>query len=64
MVLVNDANTGQLLALNRSTIVAVFTAQDGEMEGKTIVAMTQGNWVVSQTQQEVIDLVEADASAA
>jgi hypothetical protein len=57
LIYLNEQATGQALAINPNYIVSVFEAADGDMEGKCIVVLTNGSWVVSQSQLDVVGIV-------
>jgi hypothetical protein len=62
LVYLNESNTGQALAINPDHVITCFEAADGEFEGKTIVVLTQGSWTVSQSQLEVVGMINGITS--
>jgi hypothetical protein len=62
LVYLNESTTGQALAINPNHIITCFEAAEGELEGKTIVVLTQGSWTVSQSQLEVVGMINGIAS--
>ena len=49
-----DATTGGKVAVNSEYVVAVFTATDGEVAGKTVVGLVNGNVVVDENEIDVV----------
>jgi hypothetical protein len=58
-VYLNEATTDQPIAINPQHVVAVFEPAEGEMQGKTIVNLVNGGWAVSQTQLEVVSILNS-----
>lgn len=54
LIYFTDAVTQQQIAVNPTYVAAVFVAQDGDMKGKTVISLTNGNMVVEQNQIEVV----------
>ena len=57
MIWLTDSKTEQKIAINPEYIIAVFTATEGEMEGKTFVSLINGNVVVEETDLEVVNAI-------
>ena len=57
MIWLTDSKTEQKIAINPEYIIAVFTATEGEMEGKTFVSLINGNVVVEESDLEVVNLI-------
>ena len=57
MIWLTDSKTEQKIAINPEYIIAVFTATEGEMEGKTFVSLINGNVVVEETDLEVVSQI-------
>ena len=60
MIWVTDALNNGKVALNKQHIVAVFVLQDGENEGKTAINMVNGSIIVSETDVEVVGLLQGN----
>lgn len=55
-----DAVSGNHIAVNPTAVVAVFTATEGEMKGKTVIGVTNGSIVVSESEVEVLGLINGE----
>jgi len=51
-----DATNGTKIAVNSEYVVAVFTAQEGPVEGKTVISLINGTVPVNETDLEVVSL--------
>lgn len=49
-----DAVTGNSIAVNPTSVVAVFTVAEGEHEGKTVIGVSNGNLLVSEKYIDVV----------
>lgn len=49
-----DAQSGNKVAVNPSHVVAVFVAQDGPAEGKTIISALNGSIPVNESELDVV----------
>lgn len=49
-----DAVTNNSISINPSKVVAVFTVAEGEHEGKTVIGVTNGNLLVSESYIDVV----------
>ena len=58
LVYFTDAVTKQKVAINPTYVCCVFVAQDGEMKGKTVVALTSGTVIVEETQIDVAGIIQ------
>jgi hypothetical protein len=58
MIWLSDVKNNHKVAVNPSNVVAVFTAPDGEFEGKTVVSLVSGTLVVNETDLDVVSMVE------
>ena len=56
MIIVHDENSNSAIAVNPSKVVAIFVATQGDAEGKTVLGMTNGNIVVSESFEDVVEL--------
>ena len=54
MLLFTDAMSNSSIAVNPKQVIAVFTAGEGEHAGKTVISVTNGNLLVSESQVEVV----------
>ena len=57
LVWLTDVKTQQKVALNPKYIVAVFTATEGEAEGKTVVGLINGNIIVEESDLDVVGMI-------
>jgi hypothetical protein len=62
MLTFNDAVTDNSVAINPNFVVAVFTASEGEMTGKTVIGLSNGNIVVSQDFLSVVGQLQGQLS--
>ena len=60
MLTFNDAVTDNSVAINPNFVVAVFTAGEGEMAGKTVIGLSNGNIVVSQDFLNVVGQLQGE----
>jgi hypothetical protein len=58
MIWLTDAQTNGKVAINPTYVVAVFTAPEGPMAGKTIISLTNGQIAVSESDLDVIGLLK------
>jgi hypothetical protein len=59
LIYFTDAVTQDQIAINPTYVTAVFTAQEGDMKGKTVIGLTNGNLVVEQSQIDVVGALQA-----
>jgi hypothetical protein len=52
-----DATSGGKVAVNSEFVVAVFTAKEGEVSGKTIIGLVNGNVVVDEDEIDVVSRI-------
>lgn len=60
LVYFTDATNQKQIAINPTYVTAVFTVNEGEMEGKTVVGLTNGNLVVEQDQLTVVGVLQGE----
>lgn len=60
MIWLTDIKTNQRISINSKYVVAVFLATEGEFQGKTFVGLTNGNIVVIEEVDYVVQLIESD----
>jgi hypothetical protein len=48
LVMFTEAITGEPIAINPKSVVAVFTAAEGDNKGKTVIGVTNGSVFVSE----------------
>jgi predicted metal-dependent peptidase len=58
LVYFTDAVNQQKVAINPKYVVVVFVLPDGEMQGKTVVGLTNGNIVVEESQIDVVGVLQ------
>jgi predicted metal-dependent peptidase len=58
LVYFTDATNQQKVAINPKYVVVVFVLPDGEMQGKTVVGLTNGNIVVEESQTDVVGIIQ------
>jgi hypothetical protein len=58
LVYFTDATNQQKVAINPKYVVVVFVLPDGEMKGKTVVGLTNGNIVVEESQIDVVGILQ------
>lgn len=57
---VTDTNNKAKVAVNTEHLVVVFTAQEGEHQGKTVLGLSGGiNVIVEETDLEIVGMVNA-----
>ena len=60
LIWVTDTNNKAKVAVNTEHLVVVFTAQEGEQTGKTVLGLTGGiNVIVEETDLEIVGMVNA-----
>jgi predicted metal-dependent peptidase len=59
LVYFTDATNQQKVAINPKFVVVVFVLPDGDMKGKTVVGLTNGNIVVEESQIEVVGVLQS-----
>lgn len=58
LVYFTDATNQQEVAVNPKYVVVVFVLPDGEMKGKTVIGLTNGNIVVEESQINVVGVLQ------
>ena len=58
LVYFTDAVTKQSVAINPTYVCCVFVAQDGELKGKTVIALTSGTVIVEEDQTNVVGVIQ------
>ena len=58
LVYFTDATNQQKVAVNPKYVVVVFVLPDGDMEGKTVIGLTNGNIVVEESQIDVVGVLQ------
>ena len=58
LVYFSDTVTKQQIAINPTYVVAVFSASEGDMKGKTVIGLTNGNVVVDESQIDVVGVLQ------
>ncbi len=53
-----DAQTNNPIAVNPKNVVAVFTVVDGDMAGKTVVGVVNGNILVNESYIDVVGQIQ------
>ena len=60
LIWVTDTNNKAKVAVNTEHLVVVFTAQEGEQTGKTVLGLTGGiNVIVEETDLEIVGMINA-----
>ena len=59
LVYFTDATNQQKVAINPKYVVVIFVLPDGDMKGKTVVGLTNGNIVVEESQIEVVGVLQS-----
>ena len=59
LIYFTDAVTQEQIAINPTYVTVVFTAQDGDMKGKTVIGLTNGTLIVEQSQVDVVGTLQA-----
>ena len=54
-----DATNQQQVAINPKYVVVVFVLPDGDMQGKTVIGLTNGNIVVEESQIDVVGTLQS-----
>jgi predicted metal-dependent peptidase len=58
LVYFTDATNQQEVAINPKYVVVVFVLPDGDMQGKTVIGLTNGNIVVEESQIDVVGVLQ------
>lgn len=58
LVYFTDATNQQRVAISPKYVVVVFVLPDGEMKGKTVIGLTNGNIVVEESQIDVVGVLQ------
>ena len=58
LIYFKDAITQDQIAINPNYVTAVFTAQDGDMKGKTVIGLTNGTLIVEESQINVVGALQ------
>ena len=58
LVYFTDATNQQQVAINPKYAVVVFVLPDGDMQGKTVIGLTNGNIVVEESQINVVGVLQ------
>jgi predicted metal-dependent peptidase len=58
LVYFTDATNQQKVAVNPKYVVVVFVLPDGDMQGKTVIGLTNGNIVVEESQIDVVGVLQ------
>lgn len=58
LVYFTDAVSGEAVAINPKHVTCVFTAKEGEMQGKTVISVTNGNLVVTEDMVNVVGVLQ------
>ena len=61
LVYFTDATNQQKVAVNPKFVVVVFVLPDGDMKGKTVIGLTNGNIVVEESQIDVVGTLQGQA---
>lgn len=61
LVYFTDATNQQKVAINSKYVTVVFVLPDGEMQGKTVIGLTNGNIVVEESQIDVVGTLQGQA---
>jgi hypothetical protein len=60
LIYFTDAITGNKLAINPEYVTGVFIANDEEHKGKTVVALLNGSFLVTETQIEAVGKIQGE----
>jgi hypothetical protein len=58
LIYFTDAVTKQQVAINPNYVCCVFVAQEGELKGQTVIALTSGTVIVEQSQIDVVGAIQ------
>jgi hypothetical protein len=58
LVYFTDAVTQKKVAINPFYVTCVFEANDGELMGKTVIALTSGTVIVNDSQLDVVGVLQ------
>ena len=58
LVYFTDAMTEQQIAINPTYVTAIFVAADGDMQGKTVIGLTNGSVVVKESQIDAVGVIQ------
>lgn len=58
LVYFTDAVSGEQVAVNPKHVTCVFTVKEGEMQGKTVISVTNGNLVVTEDMINVVGVLQ------
>jgi hypothetical protein len=60
MIWVTDANNNSKVAINPTYVVAIFTAQEGPLQGKTVISLTNGQIAVSEDDLTIVGMLQGN----
>ena len=58
LVYFNDAVTQQQIAINPTYVTAVYVVPEGNLKGKTVIGLTNGNVIVDESQITVVGVIQ------
>ena len=58
MLWFTEVKSGDRIAINPQYVVAVFTAKEGEFDGKTVISLISGQTVVEEDSVLIVGQIE------
>ena len=58
LVYFTDTVTQQQIAINPTYVTAVYVVPEGDLKGKTVIGLTNGNVVVDESQITVVGVIQ------
>lgn len=58
LVYFTDAVSNEQIAVNPVHVTCVFTAKEGDMQGKTVISVINGNLIVTQDLTNVVGVLQ------
>ena len=60
LVTFTEALSGNPIAINPTSVVAIFTATDGDQKGKTIIGVSNGSVFVNEEYNDVVGRLQGE----
>ena len=58
LVYFTDTVTQQQIAINPTYVTAVYVVPEGDLKGKTVIGLTNGNVIVDESQITVVGVIQ------
>ena len=60
LIYFTDAISGNKIAVNPTYVTGVFRATDEEHQGKTVIALLNGSFLVAESQLEAVGIIQGE----